>query len=35
MREGVDNTSSPFYGLSILTSNFASRSSGPFFLLSN
>ena len=29
---GVNNTSSPFYGQSILTSNFASHSSGPFFL---
>ena len=32
---GVDCTSSPFYGQSILTSNFASRSSGRFFLSSS
>ena len=32
---GVVNSSSPFYGLSILTFNFASRSSGPFFLSSS
>ena len=32
---GVDNTSSPFYRQSILTPNFASRSSGPFFLSSS
>ena len=32
---GVDNTSSPFYGQSILTSNFASRLSSPFFLSSS
>ena len=31
----VDNTSLPFYGHSILTPNFASRSSGPFFLFSS
>ena len=31
---GVKNTSSPFYGQSILTPNFASRSFGPFFLSS-
>ena len=30
----VDNTSSPFYGQSILTSNFASCLSWPFFLSS-
>ena len=29
---GVANTSSLFYRQSILTSNFASLSSGPFFL---
>ena len=32
---GVDNTSSPFYRQSILTSNFASCLSGPFFLSSS
>ena len=32
---GVDDTSSLFYGQSILTSNFASHSSGPFFLSSS
>ena len=32
---GVDNTSSPFYRQSFLTYNFASRSSGPFFLSSS
>ena len=32
---GVDNTSSQFYGQSILTPNFASHSSSPFFLLSS
>ena len=32
---GVDNTSLPFYGQSILTSNFASRSTSPFFLSSS
>ena len=31
---GVNNTSSPFYGQSILTSNFASHSCSPFFLSS-
>ena len=32
---GVNNTSSPFYRQIILSSNFASRSSGPFFLSSS
>ena len=32
---GGNNTSSPFYGQSILMPNFASRSSGPFFLSSS
>ena len=32
---GSDNTSSPFYGQSILTPNFTSSSSGPFFLSSS
>ena len=32
---GVNNTSSSFYGQSILTPNFASCSSGPFFLSSS
>ena len=32
---GVVNTSSLFYGQSILTFNFASRSSSPFFLSSS
>ncbi len=31
----VDNTSSPFYGRSILTSHFASCTSGPYFLSSS
>ena len=34
-RGEVDNTSSPFYGQSNLTSNFASHSSGLFFLSSS
>ena len=32
---GVANSSLPFYGQSILTFNFASRSSGLFFLSSS
>ena len=35
LRFWVDNTSSLFYGQSILTPNLASHSSGPFFLSSS